>query len=94
MSAHDGIWVCNLLANRYLQAQQRGSLHAHILVWFKRRRGLKDWTALPPIEAKKKGADPKQRPLTDKIIDWLSDGEFQEHNAKSSHDELGHGGNQ
>ena len=76
--AHDGIWVGNLLANRYLQAQQRGSLHAHILVWFKRRRRPKDWTALPPIEAKKKGADPKQRSLTDKIIDRLGDDEFQE----------------
>ena len=76
--AHDGIWACNLLANKYLQAQQRGSLHAHILVWFKRRRRPKDWKALPPIAAKKKGADPKQRPLTDKIIDRLGDDEFQE----------------
>ena len=75
---HEGIWFGKLLANKYRQAQQRGSLHAHILVWFKHRRRPKGWTALPPIEAKKKGAEPKQRSLTDKIIDRLDDDEFQE----------------
>ena len=78
MPAHDGIWLGNVLANKYLQAQQRGSLHAHILVWFKRRRRPNGWKALPPIEAKKKGADPKQRSLTEKLIDPLQGNEFQE----------------
>ena len=78
MPAHDGIWLGNVLANKYLQAQQRGSLHAHILVWFKRRRRPNGWKALPPIEAKKKGADPKQRSLTEKLIDPVQGNEFQE----------------
>ena len=59
-------------------AQQRGSLHAHILVWFKRRRMPNGWTPLPAIPAKKKGADPKQRSLTDNMVSRLDDAEFQE----------------
>ena len=75
---HEDIGLATCGSDKYLQAQQRGSLHAHILVWFKRRRKPKGWNALRPIQAKKKGADPKQRSLTDKFIDRLEDDEFQE----------------
>ena len=47
-------------------------------MWFKRRRRPNGWTPLPPIQAKKKGADPKQRSLTDNITNQLADEDFQE----------------
>ena len=59
-------------------AQQRGSLHAHILVWFQRRRRPTGWTQLPAIPAKKKGADPRQRSLTDNAVNRLDAEDFQE----------------
>jgi hypothetical protein len=67
-----------IVSDKYPWAQQRGSLHAHILVWFKRRQKPRGWTQLPAIPAKKKGADPRQRPITDTSIEPLDDHEFQE----------------
>jgi hypothetical protein len=47
-------------------------------VWLKRRRRPNGWTPLPAIPAKKKGADPKQRSLTDNVVTRLDEAEFQE----------------
>ena len=62
------------------QRQQRGSLHAHILCWFKRKRRPSNWEPIPPLEAKREGAAPKQRPLTDsvtKLEDYQEDSVYQ-----------------
>ena len=45
------------------EAQQRGSLHAHILTWFKPRRPPSHWTRLPPVDKRTPGVDGKQRPF-------------------------------
>ena len=45
------------------EAQQRGALHAHILVWYQKRRAARNWQALPPIPRVVKGRGPKQRGL-------------------------------
>ena len=42
-------------------------MHAHILCWFKRKRRPRNWEPIPPLEAKREGAAPKQRPLTDSV---------------------------
>ena len=55
--------------------QQRGSLHSHILCWFKRRRRPRNWEPLPAIPATRKGAEPKQRPLTDRLTPLEADEE-------------------
>ena len=46
---------------RHGQAQQRGALHSHILVWFRKRRPHDNWTALPCVERVVSGSGPKQR---------------------------------
>ena len=43
------------------EAQQRGALHSHILVWFRTRRPKGNWTALPPVPRTVKGDGPKRR---------------------------------
>ena len=60
------------------EAQQRGSLHAHILVWFKRKSRPQKWEPLPPISAPRQGATPKQRSITAKPLQKLNPDEFQE----------------
>ena len=45
------------------EAQQRGALHAHILVWLRKRKSHPHWQALPPVPRTVKGNGPKQRPL-------------------------------
>ena len=45
------------------EAQQRGALHAHILVWLRKRKPHDDWQALPPVPRIVKGKSLKQRPL-------------------------------
>ena len=60
------------------EAQQRGSLHAHILVWFKRKSRPQNWEPLPPISAPRQGATPKQRSITAKPLQKLNPDEFQE----------------
>ena len=45
------------------EAQQRGALHAHILVWLRKRKAHDDWQALPPVPRVVKGKSLKQRPL-------------------------------
>lgn len=45
------------------EAQQRGALHSHILVWFRKRKPRPDWQALPPNPRTVSGNGPKQRPL-------------------------------
>ena len=47
-------------------------------MWFRRRQRPRHWTALPPIPAKRKGADPRQRSLTDNVLPLLADSDFQE----------------
>ena len=59
------------------EAQQRGSLHAHILCWFKRKRRPRTWEQLPAIPRTSKGVDPRQRPLTQQVHD-LEPADFQE----------------
>ena len=46
------------------EAQQRGALHAHILVWLRKRKQHDHWQALPPVPRTVKGSGPKQRPLS------------------------------
>ena len=46
---------------RYVQAQQRGALHSHTLVWFRKRQPHPNWTALPCVERVVSGSGPKQR---------------------------------
>ena len=43
------------------EAQQRGALHSHILVWFRKRHPHPNWVALPPVPRTVKGDGPKQR---------------------------------
>ena len=45
------------------EAQQRGALHAHILVWFRKRQQAKNWQALPPNPRTVSGHGPKQQSL-------------------------------
>ena len=45
------------------EAQQRGALHAHILVWFRKRQQAKNWQALPPNPRSVSGHGPKQQRL-------------------------------
>ena len=45
------------------EAQQRGALHAHILVWFRKRQQAKNWQALPPNPRTVSGHGPKQQRL-------------------------------
>ena len=61
------------------EAQQRGSLHAHILAWFRKRQRPHGWQKLPaiPSKSKRKGADAKQRAVTDRVAP-LKDDEYQE----------------
>ena len=49
------------------EAQQRGALHNHILVWFKKRLLPNDYSALRPVEKTVKGNDWKQRPKNQKV---------------------------
>ena len=60
------------------QAQQRGSLHSHILGFFKRKPRPIGWEPLEPISAPFKGAIAKQRSLTDKPIPPLNNEDYQE----------------
>ena len=46
------------------EAQQRGALRAHILVWLRKRKAHDHWQALPPVPRTVKGNGPKQRPLS------------------------------
>ena len=57
------------------EAQQRGALHSHILVWYKRRASRGDYSALPPVPRTAKGNDSKQRPKG-QVVKPL--GEYQE----------------
>ena len=59
------------------ESQQRGSLHAHILVWLKRVRAPTGWKALEPIPKTTAAAGPKQRPR-DQIVHDLKGVEYQE----------------
>lgn len=59
------------------EAQQRGSLHAHILCWFKRRHRPRHWQALPSVPKASLGATDKQRPH-DQAVRKLDADEFQE----------------
>ena len=43
------------------EAQQRGALHSHILVWFRKRRAPPHWSALPVVPRTVNGTGPKQR---------------------------------
>lgn len=43
------------------EAQQRGALHAHILVWFRKREAAPNWQALPANPRTVKGHGPKQQ---------------------------------
>ena len=52
--------VCHDFWDR-TEAQQRGALHSHILVWFRKRVPHPNWAALPPVERVVKGDGPKQR---------------------------------
>ena len=45
------------------EAQQRGALHAHILVWLRKRKPHEHWQALPPVPRIVKGKSLNQRPL-------------------------------
>lgn len=54
--------VCHDFWDR-TEAQQRGALHSHILVWFRKRRTHPNWVALRPVERVVKGDGPKQRRL-------------------------------
>ena len=51
------------------QAQQRGSLHAHILVWYQRRQAAPGWEPIPPIPRTATGTEHKQRPSTQSVLD-------------------------
>ena len=42
---------------------ERGALHSHILVWFRKRKLAPNWQALPPNPRTVTGHGPKQRPL-------------------------------
>ena len=45
------------------EAQQRGALHSHILVWYRKRKPAPKWQVLPPNPRTVTGNGPKQRPL-------------------------------
>ena len=47
--------------NTRTEAQQRGALHSHILVWFRKRRAHPNWSALPVVPRTVNGTGPKQR---------------------------------
>ncbi len=49
------------------EAQQRGSLHAHILAWFKLRCQHPNWERLPPVDKRSPGVDAKQRPMNQPV---------------------------
>ena len=59
------------------ESQQRGSLHAHILVWLRRQRPPTGWKALYPIPKTTTAAGPKQRPR-DQTVHELTGAEYQE----------------
>ena len=48
----------------WTEAQQRGALHAHILVWFRKRKPRPNWQALPPNPRTVRGHGPKQQSLS------------------------------
>ena len=54
-------------------AQQRGALHAHILVWLKPREVHKDWQQLPPVSRTVPGKGPKQKSPQDQPHHELRD---------------------
>ena len=45
------------------EAQMRAALHAHILVWFKRRKMCDDYRPLAPTERTAPGSELRQRPV-------------------------------
>ena len=50
------------------EAQQRGTLHSHILCWFKRTMLHRHWKALDPVPRTLPGTEHKQRPLEQRIL--------------------------
>ncbi len=64
------------------EAQQRGSLHSHTLVWCKRRGAPKGWTALAPVSRSAPGPESRQRLPTHTVPklpmkDWQWDTVYQ-----------------
>ena len=61
------------------ESQQRGSLHAHVLVWLRRRELEAGWTALEPVPKCSNSTAQKQRPRDQTVLDLQEDA-FQEDN--------------
>ena len=59
------------------ESQQRGSLHAHVLVWLRRRDPEVGWTALEPVPKCTKSTTQKQRSRDQNFLDLPKDA-FQE----------------
>ena len=49
------------------EAQARGSLHSHVLVWFRQKLRPTNWEPLPPVDKRSPGVDAKQRPLNQTV---------------------------
>ena len=53
------------------EAQQRGTLHSHILCWMKKRKPnarSKAWEALAPVPRLAAGCEHRQRPLDQRVL--------------------------
>ena len=53
------------------EAQQRGTLHSHILCWMKKRKPnarSKAWEALAPVPRLAVGCEHRQRPLDQRVL--------------------------
>ena len=59
------------------ESQQRGSLHAHILAWLKRRKPGTGWRPLEPIPRTTAAAGQRQRPR-DQVVHALKGDLYQE----------------
>jgi hypothetical protein len=62
---------------RVLEAQMRGSLHAHILCWFERRKPPPRYTPLGAVPRHTPGTDNRQRPQSQEVGELA---EYQEDN--------------
>ena len=64
------------------EAQQRGALHSHILVWYAKRDIEKDYPTYNPLQALPRtapGNDYRQRPRT-QVMDDVKPDNYQEDN--------------
>ena len=50
-----------------LEAQMRGSLHAHILCWFERRDPIQGYRPIDPVRRRLPGTEHRQRPQSQKV---------------------------